>query len=154
MTWETFKYKYDKSNFENKTTNLTSSWNHNNFLSKLWEYKFIKVNYLSDFLVFWITDEYTKKYTLYENKNIEIYFFDESSYKEISDFWELLKNTYNYKINQTNSFWNKSFYINIETPDNFVRIFLEYNWQVIWIKAKKQDFNKIKNILTSLKTNK
>jgi hypothetical protein len=60
-----------------------------------------------------------------------------------------------FTINEINNFWDKSFYINLNSDinDNIVRIVITNNWIVFWLKIKKNEYNLVKEKLNTLKIN-
>lgn len=114
----------------------------------------LKLNDYNDYYeLFDLTIEYPKPYLTYlnNNSNLDLYIF-------IDDTFDNIYNTFNYlswneekkfSLNKTNNFGDKSFFINLEN-DNFVRLVIEKNNLLFWLKLKKEYYNNIKNILNNL----
>jgi len=125
----------------------------------LWKnYKIILDKFKKDYLLkkievnsllFELTDEYPDYYFEYYSKDLVLYFFPTKRYWEIYDIFDYLKNNSPYKINETNNFWDKSFYINLneEIKDDYIRIVVSKNGINFWLKIKKDEYNKVKEIL-------
>lgn len=103
--------------------------------------------------LFDITNEYPDKYFEYYSRNLTLYLFPTKNYNEILDIFTVLETELPFKINETNNFWDKSFYINLNSDidDSIIRIVVENKWIVFWLKIKKNEYNSIKKILGKLK---
>jgi len=118
------------------------------FLWYFSNYNFFKKDYISDDdLLFWITNEYPFYYLEYNSKVLSLYFFTDSLYLKIKEFFEVISYELPFSIKEVNNFWNRSFYINLDVDDWFVRIVVDYKSRVIWLKIKKDEYNKVKWIL-------
>lgn len=105
--------------------------------------------------LFDITTEYPDDYYEFANKHISLYVFPTKSYEEIKKIFEVLQYELPYSINEVNNFADASFYINLDDSynDEKVRIVLEYKNRAFWLKIKKDNYNTVKEILTSLTLN-
>ena len=94
-------------------------------------------------------DEYPDLYYEYHSINLSVYFFTTKNYNDIYDIFNLLQEDKSFKLNWLNNFLTNSFYINLreDISDSYVRLIIEDNWIVFWLKIKKDDYNKIKQIL-------
>gem|GEM_PF-2748961 len=68
-------------------------YNYDFILDKFNLYNFLKIDYDENNFLFNLTDEYPEEYiTYYDSKeNIYIYIFDNSSYSDVKNFFEILK---------------------------------------------------------------
>lgn len=101
--------------------------------------------------IFGITDEYPTEYSIYSNKNYELYLFHFWKFDDIYNMFELLSKDVNNKnkfsLNKLNNFWNKSFFINTNVNDWSVKLVID-NWKILfWLNIKKSYYNDIKSIL-------
>ena len=105
--------------------------------------------------LFDITDEYPDNYLEYYSKELTLYFFPTKTYKEVYDIFSVLEFELPFKMNATNSFWEESFFVNLnqDISDNFVRVVISHKWVVFWLKIKKNEYNLIKEKLNTLRTN-
>lgn len=105
--------------------------------------------------LFDITDEYPDNYLEYYSKNLTLYFFPTKNYSEVYDIFSILSSELPFKINETNSFWDNSFFINLnqDINDSFIRMVVSHNWVVFWLKIKKNEYNIVKENLNILRTN-
>lgn len=105
--------------------------------------------------LFDITDEYPDNYLEYYSKDLTLYFFPTKNYSEVYDIFSILSSELPFKINETNNFWEKSFFINLnqDINDNFIRLVVSHNWVVFWLKIKKNEYNVVKENLNILRTN-
>ncbi len=103
--------------------------------------------------LFDITNEYPEKYFEYYSRDFTLYFFPGKDYDEILDIFKVLKLDLPISINQTNKFWDKSFYINLakNIDDEVVRIVIKSKSVVFWLKMKKTEYKNIVNILKTIK---
>ncbi len=116
------------------------------------EKKFVLEKRQSFSSLFDITTEYPDDYHEYANKHISIYVFPTKNYDEIYNIFDVLRYEVPYTLNETNNFWDKSFYINLDEVyrDGIVRIVLESQNTVFWLKIKKDNYNTVKKILEEL----
>ena len=105
--------------------------------------------------LFDITDEYPDNYIEYYSRDLTLYFFPTKWYKEVYDIFSVLEFELPFKINETNNFWEKSFFINLnqDISDSFVRVVIIHKWVVFWLKIKKNEYNLIKEKLNILRNN-
>lgn len=96
-----------------------------------------------------VTNEYPDKYFEYYSTELTIYSFPTKNYDEVREVFEIESNWDNFTINEVDNFWEESFYINLwkDYKDNFIRIILLKENNVIWIKVSKNEYNSIKNII-------
>ncbi len=105
--------------------------------------------------LFDVTTEYPDEYFEYYSRNLTIYFFPTKKYEDVLDVFKVLSEELPFSINEVNNFWTESFYINLNPniSDEVVRIVINYNNIVFWIKTKKSEYENIKKILKNLKIN-
>ncbi len=103
--------------------------------------------------LFDLTTEYPDEYFEYSNGNLSLYFFATKNYDEVLDIFNALSKTLPFTLNPTNSFWERSFYINLgkDFVDDNIRIIIENKKRVFWLKIKKDMYNQVKQILENLK---
>lgn len=111
---------------------------------------FNKKNYNEYYKIFWITDEYLNKYLTLNSSNIEIYYFPNTNFLDLYNFFEAVSYDSPININRIDNFWNKSFYINLDNSDDFVRIIFETDNKIFGLKMKKNYYNSVKNVLNNL----
>lgn len=102
--------------------------------------------------LFDITTEYPDNYLEYYSKELTLYFFPTKKYSEVYDIFDTLRHELPFTINETNNFWEKSFYINLneDINDNIVRVVISYEWIPFWLKMKKNEYNLVKEKLNTL----
>jgi UDP-galactopyranose mutase len=93
-----------------------------------------------------LTWEYPDEYFEYYWKDINLYFFWNKLYSDLIDIFEVLTYELPFSINKVNNFWEKSFYINLNSgfEDEYVRVVLKKSNRIIWFKIKKQLYKKMK----------
>lgn len=103
--------------------------------------------------LFWLTTEYPDPYYEFESNDLTLYIFPTKNYSELKNIFTVLKFDLPFELNETNSFWEKSFFINLSSSftDDTVRIVLEHEKKLFWLKIKKDSYNTIKQVLLSLK---
>ncbi len=103
--------------------------------------------------LFDITNEYPDEYFEYYSRDLTLYFFPTKTYDDILDIFDVLSLELPFKINKTNSFWEKSFYINLNSniDDSIVRLVIKSDNILVWLKFKRSEFSKIKKILQKFK---
>lgn len=103
--------------------------------------------------IFDITDEYPDNYFEYYSKDLVLYIFPTKTYSGIYDIFSVLDDELPFTINETNSFWDKSFFINLndDINDRFVRLIISNEWVLFWLKIKRTEYNLVKDKLNSLK---
>ncbi len=103
-------------------------------------------------LLFGITGEYPDEYKEYANKHISLYMFPTKDYREVYNIFKVLSYELPYEINVVDNFWDASFYINMKElfSDNYVRIVFQYQNTAFWLKIKKDNYNRTKEILDNL----
>ncbi len=120
------------------------------FLNNLYAYKLSKIEVHSS--LFDITTEYPDDYIEYISPDLIFYYFPGKSYNSILDIFKAISFDLPFTIKETNNFFEKTFYINLDEDisDNFVRIVINYKNNVFWLKIKKDSYNDIKSILKKL----
>lgn len=105
--------------------------------------------------LFDITSEYPDNYLEYYSKDLTLYFFPTKNYKDVYDIFSVLEYELPFKINELNNYGDNSFFINLnqDINDSFIRIVISNKWVVFWLKIKKNEYNKIKEKLNTLRTN-
>lgn len=105
--------------------------------------------------LFDLTNEYPDSYYEFYSKRLTLYFFTSKNYEQVFDIFNVLQTDLPFKINKTNNFWNNSFYINFNNDinDSFIRIVIENNWIVFWLKIDKNEYENIKQKLQNLRNN-
>jgi len=99
--------------------------------------------------LFELTWEYPDYYYEYYSKDVTLYLFPTRTYKEVFDIFDYLSNNLPFSLNEINNFWDHSFYINLreDVADNFVRLVISEGGITFWLKIKKDEYNRVKNIL-------
>ena len=102
--------------------------------------------------LFDITSEYPDKYYEYFSNDLTVYMFTSKTYDEIYDIFNILQEEQPFTLNKLNNFWINSFYINLrdDINDNFVRIVINNNGIVFWLKIKKDEYNNVKQKLLEI----
>lgn len=99
--------------------------------------------------LFEITDEFPDYYYEYYSNDLTLYFFHTKQYSEVFDIFNYLQKDLPINIKELNNFWEKSFYINLnsEVNDKYIRLVITQNGITFWIKLKDSQYEKVKNIL-------
>lgn len=99
--------------------------------------------------LFDIISEYPDYYYEYYSNNLTIYMFVSKTYTEIFDIFNFLEEEQPFTLNEVNNFWTNSFYINLKEDinDSFVRIIVNSNGIVFWLKIKKDEYNNVRQKL-------
>lgn len=102
--------------------------------------------------LFDLTNEYPDPYLEYYSKELTLYFFSGKTYRSVSDVFWVLALELPFVLNETNDFGENSFYINLDkdVDDDLVRLVINYEGVVFWIKFIKKDFSLVKNKLDTL----
>lgn len=119
-------------------------------LAKFSSYKLIEKPYDEYYNMFDVSDEYPNPYYTYTWENLEMYFFPESSFENFYNIFTLLSKdamVRKFELNTVQNFWKKTFFINLEPKDDAVRIVVQGENILVWLKFKKSYYNDIKNIL-------
>jgi hypothetical protein len=116
-------------------------------LKKLKKYNLKEIDLHSR--LFDLTWEYPDEYFEYYWKDINLYFFWNKLYSDLKDIFKVLTYELPFSINEVNNFWNKSFYINLNSwfEDDYIRVVLKKSNRIIWFKIKKQLYEKMKSEL-------
>ncbi|MFK7779676.1 MAG: hypothetical protein QM490_00885 [Candidatus Gracilibacteria bacterium] len=103
--------------------------------------------------LFDLTDEYPDNYFEYYSKDLTLYLFPTKTYTELNDIFSVLVDELPFTLNETNSFGDNSFYINLSEniEDRFVRIVISNKGVVFGLKIKKTEYNLVRDKLNSLK---
>ena len=97
-----------------------------------------------------IAREYPDDYIQYGNNNFDLYILYTRTYDEVDDIFTVLEFEMPYTLNKTNSFWDQSFFINLDRPDQKVRFIFQYKGEVYGIKVRSPNYNAVKDILNTL----
>lgn len=141
------------------TKNISNSWQillweqYQKILDYFSDYNLWKLEILTDERLFDVTDEYPDEYYEYYSKNLTLYLFTTKSYNDILDIFKVISSTDSsiFSINESNSFWDKSFFINLKwwtEKDPQVRMVVWTNGLVFWLKFDKDQYNKVKQTLS------
>ncbi len=116
-----------------------------------WAFKWYKLkNQKEKNIIFNLSSEYPiDRYLEYYSPNLSLYFFINTSYEKVFEIFDVLSYEDSFKINKTDSFWNKSFYLNRFRDDWFIRLVIEYKKHTFWIQVKKEYYDNTKSILIS-----
>ena len=102
---------------------------------------------ISDFdVILDVMDEYPDAYREYSGGQAKLYMFPTKSYDDVKNIFEVLAKESKYSVNATNSFGQRSFFVNLNTPDDAVRMVFEYKNLAFGLKIKKAEYNTIKTI--------
>ena len=99
--------------------------------------------------LFELTWEYPDYYYEYYSKDLTLYLFPTRTYREVFDIFDYLSGNIPFTLNEINNFWDNSFYINLreDVEDNFVRLVISDDAVTFWLKIKKDEYNRVKNLL-------
>lgn len=101
--------------------------------------------------LFWLTNEYPDKYLEFKSKDLNLYiFWNKKKYSEVLDIFEVLTFELPFKINKVDNFWGRSFYINLNEKDNFIRLVFSYKTNIYWIKVEEKQYDYVKLLLKQL----
>lgn len=105
--------------------------------------------------LFDLTNEYPDEYYEFYSPKFTLYFFTSKTYNQVYDIFSILQSELPFKVNPTNTFWDKSFFINFnkDVNDETIRIVVLKDWIVFWLKVKSDEYNNIKQILQNLRNN-
>lgn len=105
--------------------------------------------------LFDVTNEYPDQYFEYYSQKLTLYFFTSKTYNQVYDIFDVLQKELPFTINQSNNFWDNSFYINLEKDinDSIVRMVISIDWIVFWLKVHTSEYENIKQKLENLKNN-
>lgn len=101
--------------------------------------------------LFELTTEYPDYYYEYYSRDVTLYLFYTRTYGELFDIFDYLSGNLPFTLNEVNNFWDNSFFINLreDISDNFVRLVIWDNGVTFWLKIKKDQYNRVKDILLS-----
>ncbi len=136
---EEISIKLEMNEFDKKFLSLFSSYN----LTKLESHS----------TLFNATDEYPDEYFEYYSPDLTIYLFVTKNYSEVKDIFNVVSSESNFKINEVNNFWEKSFFINFlkDFDDWKVRLILTKDNRVFGLKVAKSKYEEVKKILVNYK---
>jgi hypothetical protein len=97
-----------------------------------------------------VAREYPDEYFQYGNNSFELYILATKTYNQVDDMFRLLEEEMPFTRNKTNSFWEQSFFINLDRPDEKVRFIFQYKGEVYWVKVRTPNYNAVKSILNTL----
>jgi len=130
------------------TNDIILGQKYQDILSIFDSYNLWKLELRSD--LFGITDEYPDPYHEYYSKEFTLYFFPSKSYSEVRDIFTVQKQL-PIELNELNNFATQSFFINtIPVDTKNVRLVIDYENIVFWLKIKKDEYNEIKALLETL----
>lgn len=103
--------------------------------------------------LFDLTNEYPDSYYEFYSPKLTVYFFTSKNYSDLYDIFKVLELELPFKLNASNSFWERSFFINFNSDvnDSFVRLVIVNNWIVFWLKVDKNEYENIKQKLQNFK---
>lgn len=141
------------------TKNISNSWQillweqYQKILDYFSDYNLWKLEILTDERLFDVTDEYPDEYYEYYSKDLTLYLFTTKSYNDVLDIFNVISTTDSsiFSVNESNSLWDKSFFINLKwwtEKDPQVRIVVWTNGLVFWLKFDKDQYNKVKQVLS------
>ena len=101
--------------------------------------------------LFELTTEYPDYFYEYYHRDVTLYLFPTRTYEQIFYIFEYLSMSLPFSLNEVNNFWTASFYINMEedVDDGFVRVVVSLDGITFWLKIKKDEYNRVKEILLS-----
>ncbi|MDD4151712.1 MAG: hypothetical protein PHR68_03800 [Candidatus Gracilibacteria bacterium] len=98
-----------------------------------------------------ITEEYPDKYAFYEGNDLNLYLFGMKSFDSMYDFFDVISYDKAISLKKLKLYGMKSFFINLDKSDGFVRFIIEYKNAIFGIKVKKTKYNLVKeNILNKI----
>jgi len=97
-----------------------------------------------------IAREYPDDYLQYGNNSFDLYILSTRTYDEVDDIFTVLEYEMPYTLNKTDTFWDRSFFINLDRPDEKVRFIFQYEWETYWVKVRTPNYNAVKSILNTL----
>lgn len=155
-TWVTTGNTWILNTWNIDSKNMTSTWQvilwkqYQNILDKFSYYNLWKLEL--PWSLFDLTQEYPDDYYEYYSKNLTLYFFVTKSYSEVLDVFQVLTYDLPFTINKTDSFWDSSFFINLKWSEKewYIRIITSIKGFVFWLKFKKDQYDKIKEILKNI----
>ncbi len=122
--------------------------NYTDILNKFSDYNLGKLELRSN--LFDVTDEYPDDYYEYYSKDLILYIFPTKTYSEMLDIFKVQPNL-PLEINEVNNFGDNSFYINLVPVDEkHVRLVVSHKSSLFWLKIKKDEYTKVKQILNNL----
>lgn len=120
------------------------------FKQKFPNAKLLEKPYDDYYKVFDITDEYLWNYYTLTSTDLEIYYFTWNTFESVFDFFQAVSYDLPITVNRVDNFATKSFYINKKEKDDFIRLVIEYDRKIFWLKIKNAYYNEVKNILNQL----
>ncbi len=99
---------------------LVLSQNAKDILSLLWgENTFLQITSLAS--LFDLTTEYPDEYLEFKSQDTSLYYFGNKKYEEVTDIFFAISQWLPFTINKSNTFWEKSFFINFIIPNKITR---------------------------------
>ncbi len=152
--WVTFleALSWEEKIEKQKEEELKDLNNDEKYFLSLLEMKYVLTEKENHASLFGITTEYPDDYYEFDNKHVSFYVFPTKNYDEIKDIFEILSYDLPYTLKEVNNFWSSSFYINLKQgyADDTIRIVLEYKKRAFWLKIKKDNYNRVKEIIEQL----
>ena len=84
-------------------------------------------------------------FTSYESDGVVWYVF-EHNYTTVYNHFSSLGSIF--VLNETHTFYGKSFFLNAKKPDGYVRVIFEFQGKIIWFQVKNQDYLRVKDLLS------
>lgn len=97
-----------------------------------------------------VAREYPDDYIQYGNNNFDLYILSTRTYSQVENLFRVLEDEMPFTLNKTDSFWESSFFINLDRPDQKVRFVFEYKWEVYWVKVRTPNYNAVRSVLNTL----
>ena len=94
--------------------------------------------------------EYPDEYLQYWRDWVDVYMLTTRQYSEVLEIFEALEFDMPFSINITNSFWEQSFFINLNSDDQKIRMIVQTASKVYGFKIKQENYEKVKQILLQL----
>lgn len=102
---------------------------------------------VNESMLFSITEEYPDKYLLYKWEDLDLYFFWNKSLDSMYDFFDVLSYDNPFTLKKFKIYGNKSFFINLDKSDLYVRLIMEYKNHSFGFKIKKSKYNLVKDTI-------
>ena len=102
---------------------------------------------VNESMLFSITEEYPDRYLLYKWEDLDLYFFWNKSLDSMYDFFDVLSYDNPFTLKKFKIYGNKSFFINLDKSDLYVRLIMEYKNHSFGFKIKKSKYNLVKDTI-------
>ncbi len=142
--------KWDISDDEEQLPELTF---YENEVLQAFQERFDITELLIQTRLFGLTREYPDNYYEYYSPELTLYIFPTKSYNDILKIFSLLEEEEGFFLNETNSFGEKSFFINTNADyenNDEIRLVFAYEKRAFWLKIKKESYNSVEDILQNL----